>query len=294
MRQLKIGHSITNRESISLDKYLQEIGKIPMISPEREVELARRIKTGDEKAVQELAQANLRFVVSVAKQYQNSGLSLGDLINEGNEGLIKAAWKFDETKGFKFISYAVWWIRQSIMLAILENSRLIRLPLNKAGGVNKAKKIISQLEQEFEREPTTEEIAEMLKLSIAETESILSNQISSVKSLDTPITAEDGSTETTLLDIIKSDCFPDADNDQAYSESLKTEVLRLLSKLTPREYEVVTRLIGFGGSYPMSLSGIADELNLKSSERVRQIRDKAFRRLRLYATDAKLNEFLAQ
>ena len=295
MRELKIFKSITNRESESLEKYLQEIGKIELISPEMEVELARKIKTGDEKALQVLVKSNLRFVVSVAKQYQHNGLTLSDLINEGNIGLVKAARKFDETKGFKFISYAVWWIRQSIMKAIVENSRLIKLPLNKTGGINKVNRLISQLEQQFEREPTAEEISEVLKLSVKEVRLVLKNRVSSVKSLDAPIAIEsDSSTDVTLHDLVKSDGLPDVGSEQTYSESLKTEVVRILDKLTPREYDVVTRLIGYEGKYPMSLSSVADELNLKSAERVRQIRDIAYRKLRVYAEEANMNEYLAQ
>lgn len=295
MRELKIFKSITNRESESLEKYLQEIGKIELISPEMEVELARRIKTGDEKALQMLVKSNLRFVVSVAKQYQHNGLTLSDLIEEGNIGLVKAARKFDETKGFKFISYAVWWIRQSIMIALVENSRLIKLPLNKTGGINKVNRLISQLEQEFEREPTAEEISEIIKLSVKEVELILKNRVSSVKSLDAPIAIDsDGSTDITLLDMVKSDGLPDVGSKQTYSESLKTEMVRILGKLTQREYDVVTRLIGYERNYPMSLSSVAAELKLKSPERVRQIREIAYRKLKMYATDAKLNEFLAQ
>lgn len=294
MRQLKINKSITNRESLSLDKYLQEIGKIPMISPEREVELAKRIKAGDEQAVQELAQANLRFVVSVAKQYQNSGLSLGDLINEGNEGLIKAAWKFDETKGFKFISYAVWWIRQSIMKAIVENSRLIKLPLNKTGGVNKVNRLISQLEQELEREPTAEELSEVLKLSVSEVRLVLKNRVSTLKSLDAPIALEgDGSTEVTLHDMIKSYGLPDVGSEQAYSESLKTEVVRILDKLTQKEYDVVTRYHGINMEYPMSMESIANEFG-KSGQHIRTTYDTAIRKLRVLAIETNMNEFLAQ
>lgn len=295
MRELKIFKNITTRDSLSLDKYLQEIGKTVLLTPEQEVELARRIKTGDEKALQLLVKSNLRFVVSVAKQYQHNGLTLSDLIEEGNIGLIKAAEKFDETKGFKFISYAVWWIRQSIMRALVENSRLIKLPLNKTGGINKVNRLISQLEQEFEREPTAEEISEVLELSVLEVQLILKNRVSSVKSLDAPIAIDsDGSTDITLHDLVKSEGLPDVGSKQTYSESLQTEVVRILDKLTPREYEVVTRLIGYERNYPMSLSSVAAELNLTSAERVRQIRDIAYRKLRVFAKEANINEYLAQ
>ena len=257
--------------------------------------MAKKVRAGDEKALEKLVKSNLRFVVSVAKQYQNSGLTLNDLINEGNVGLVKAAYKFDETKGFKFISYAVWWIRQSIMKALVEDSRLIQLPLHKTGGVNKVSRAISLLEQDFEREPTADEIAEVLELPVSEVELILKSKVSNVKSLDAPVAIDsDGSTELTLLDMLKSDGLPDVGNEQTYSESLKAEVKKLLNILTPREYDVVTRLIGYDRKFQMSLSSVADELNLKSAERVRQIREKAYRKLKEYAIKAKMNESLGQ
>ena len=275
MRQLKITKSITNRESQSLEKYLQEIGKVDLITPEEEVQLAIRIKQGDQRALEKLTKANLRFVVSVAKQYQNQGLSLSDLINEGNLGLIKAAQRFDETRGFKFISYAVWWIRQSILQALAEQSRIVRLPLNKVGLSNKISKAYSQLEQEYEREPSTEELAELLEIGIEEVETTLGVAARHV-SVDAPfVDSEDNS----LLDILEN---PNSDATDAminHHDSLRCEIDRSLSTLTDRQRDVLKLYFGIGVINPMSLEDIGDKFSL-TRERVRQIKDKAITKLR--------------
>ncbi|MBK8567000.1 MAG: RNA polymerase sigma factor RpoD/SigA [Saprospiraceae bacterium] len=275
MRQLKITKSITNRESQSLEKYLQEIGKVDLLTPEEEVDLAKRIKQGDQTALEKLTKANLRFVVSVAKQYQNQGLSLSDLINEGNLGLIKAAQRFDETRGFKFISYAVWWIRQSILQALAEQSRIVRLPLNKVGSLNKINKAFSELEQNFEREPSAEELANLLEIPTEEVETTLGVAARHV-SMDAPfVDGEDNS----LLDVLENIHSPRTDQDLEYTESLRTEIERSLSTLTDRQMDVIKLYFGIGVEHPMSLEDIGDKFGL-TRERVRQIKDKAINKLR--------------
>jgi RNA polymerase primary sigma factor len=275
MRQLKITKSITNRESQSLEKYLQEIGKVDLITPEEEVKLARLIKQGDQKALDRLTKANLRFVVSVAKQYQNQGLSLPDLINEGNLGLIKAAQRFDETRGFKFISYAVWWIRQSILQALAEQSRIVRLPLNKVGLTNRIQKAYSQLEQEFEREPSAEELATMLEMDIEEVSATLGIAARHV-SVDTPLAEGE---DNTLLDVLENPNAVKTDNELDHTESLKVEIERSLKTLTERQKEVICFFFGIGVDHPMSLEDIGEKFSL-TRERVRQIKDKAITKLR--------------
>ncbi len=275
MRQLKITKSITNRESQSLEKYLQEIGKVDLLTPEEEVDLAKRIKQGDQAALEKLTKANLRFVVSVAKQYQNQGLSLSDLINEGNLGLIKAAQRFDETRGFKFISYAVWWIRQSILQALAEQSRIVRLPLNKVGSLNKINKAFSELEQEFEREPSADELAHVLEIPTEEVETTLGVAARHV-SMDAPfVEGEDNS----LLDVLENTSTPDTDQALEYRESLRHEIERSLSTLTDRQCDVIKLYFGIGIEHPMSLEDIGDKFGL-TRERVRQIKDKAINKLR--------------
>lgn len=275
MRQLKISKSITNRESQSLEKYLQEIGKVDLISPEEEVQLAIRIKQGDQRALDRLTKANLRFVVSVAKQYQNQGLSLPDLINEGNLGLIKAAQRFDETRGFKFISYAVWWIRQSVLQALAEQSRIVRLPLNKVGLTNRINKAFSQLEQEYEREPSAEELAEVLEIEIEEVSSSL-NISSRHLSMDSPLS--DGE-ENTLMDVMENPNAVATDGELDHDESLKTEISRSLKTLTERQQDVIKYFFGIGVDHPLSLEDIGERFNL-TRERVRQIKDKAISKLK--------------
>jgi len=275
MRQLKITKSITNRESQSLEKYLQEIGKVELISPEEEVKLAILIKKGDQAALEKLTKANLRFVVSVAKQYQNQGLTLPDLINEGNLGLIKAAQRFDETRGFKFISYAVWWIRQSILQALAEQSRIVRLPLNKVGLTNRISKAYSQLEQEYEREPTPEELAFLLDIDTEEVAATLGVAARHV-SMDQPLF--DGE-EGTLIDVLENHNALSTDNELAVNASLKTEIERSLSTLTERQKEVIRFFFGIGIDHPLSLEDIGERFNL-TRERVRQIKDKAITKLR--------------
>jgi RNA polymerase primary sigma factor len=275
MRQLKITKSITNRESQSLEKYLQEIGKVELISPEEEVALAIRIKNGDQVALDKLTKANLRFVVSVAKQYQNQGLTLPDLINEGNLGLIKAAQRFDETRGFKFISYAVWWIRQSILQALAEQSRIVRLPLNKVGLSNRISKAYSQLEQEFEREPTAEELAVFLDIEIEEVTATLGSGIRHV-SMDQPLS--DGE-DSTLMDVMINPNAISTDNELAFKASLKTEIERSLSTLSERQKDVIRYFFGIGIDHALSLEDIGERFNL-TRERVRQIKDKAITKLR--------------
>lgn len=275
MRQLKITKSITNRESQSLEKYLQEIGKVDLITPEEEVQLAIRIKQGDQIALEKLTKANLRFVVSVAKQYQNQGLSLSDLINEGNLGLIKAAQRFDETRGFKFISYAVWWIRQSILQALAEQSRIVRLPLNKVGLSNKISKAYSQLEQEFEREPSTEELAELLEIGTEEVETTLGVAARHV-SVDAPFV---DSEDNTLLDVLENPNSEAADSEMSHYDSLRCEIERSLGTLTERQRDVIKLYFGIGVEHPMSLEDIGERFSL-TRERVRQIKDKAITKLR--------------
>jgi len=275
MRQLKITKSITNRESQSLEKYLQEIGKVELVSPEDEVKLARLIKQGDQKALDRLTKGNLRFVVSVAKQYQNQGLSLPDLINEGNLGLIKAAQRFDETRGFKFISYAVWWIRQSILQSLAEQARIVRLPLNKVGLTNRIQKTYSQLEQQFEREPSTEEVAEALEMDIEEVAASMGISARHV-SMDSPMSEGE---ENTLLDVLENPNADQTDGDLIHKESLKTEIERSLTTLTERQKEVICFFFGIGVDHPMSLEDIGEKFSL-TRERVRQIKDKAITKLK--------------
>lgn len=275
MRQLKITKSITNRESQSLEKYLQEIGKVELITPEEEVKLAERIKQGDQRALDRLTKANLRFVVSVAKQYQNQGLSLPDLINEGNLGLIKAAQRFDETRGFKFISYAVWWIRQSILQSLAEQSRIVRLPLNKVGLTNRISKAFSQLEQEFEREPSAEELAEALDLEIEDVASTLSMSNRHV-SMDSPLGEGE---DNTLIDVMHNPNAESTDGELEHKQSLQTEIDRSLKTLTERQQEVIRYFFGIGVDHPLSLEDIGERFNL-TRERVRQIKDKAISKLK--------------
>ncbi len=287
MRQLKITKSITNRESQSLEKYLQEIGKVDLLTPEEEVDLAKRIKEGDQFALEKLTKANLRFVVSVAKQYQNQGLSLSDLINEGNLGLIKAAQRFDETRGFKFISYAVWWIRQSILQALAEQSRIVRLPLNKVGSLNKINKAFSELEQEFEREPSPEELAELLEIPTEEVETTLGVAARHV-SMDAPfVEGEDNS----LLDVLENSTSPGTDSALEYLDSLRKEIERSLNTLTDRQCDVIKLYFGIGIEHPMSLEDIGDKFGL-TRERVRQIKDKAINKLRSVSRSKLLKHYL--
>ncbi|MEE9438776.1 MAG: RNA polymerase sigma factor RpoD/SigA [Saprospiraceae bacterium] len=287
MRQLKITKSITNRESQSLEKYLQEIGKVDLLTPEEEVDLAQRIKQGDQEALEKLTKANLRFVVSVAKQYQNQGLSLSDLINEGNLGLIKAAQRFDETRGFKFISYAVWWIRQSILQALAEQSRIVRLPLNKVGSLNKINRAFSELEQEFEREPSPSELAELLEISTEEVETTLGVAARHV-SMDAPfVDGEDNS----LLDVLENRATPKTDQGLEYTVSLRTEIERSLGTLTERQCDVIKLYFGIGVEHPMSLEDIGDKFGL-TRERVRQIKDKAINKLRSASRSKLLKHYL--
>ena len=274
MRQLKITKQVTNRETASLDKYLQEIGKVDLITAEEEVELAQRIKAGDQIALEKLTKANLRFVVSVAKQYQNQGLTLPDLINEGNLGLIKAAQRFDETRGFKFISYAVWWIRQSILQALAEQSRIVRLPLNKIGSINKINKTFAFLEQAHERAPSAEEIAKELDMTINDVKESLKNSGRHV-SMDAPLVEGE---DSNLYDVLNSGESPNPDKTLLH-ESLRTEIERALETLTPREADVVRLYFGMGNQHTMTLEEIGETFDL-TRERVRQIKEKAIRRLK--------------
>ncbi len=274
MRQLKITKQVTNRETASLDKYLQEIGKVDLITADMEVELAQRIKAGDQIALEKLTKANLRFVVSVAKQYQNQGLTLPDLINEGNLGLIKAAKRFDETRGFKFISYAVWWIRQSILQALAEQSRIVRLPLNKIGSINKINKTFARLEQENERPPSAEEIAKELDMTVTDVKESMKNSGRHV-SMDAPLIEGE---DSNLYDVLNSGESPNPDRALLH-ESLKVEILRALETLTPREADVVKLYFGLGDAHPMTLEEIGETFDL-TRERVRQIKEKAIRRLK--------------
>ena len=274
MRQLKISKQVTNRETASLDKYLQEIGKVDLITAEEEVELAQRIKDGDQVALEKLTKANLRFVVSVAKQYQNQGLTLPDLINEGNLGLIKAAQRFDETRGFKFISYAVWWIRQSILQALAEQSRIVRLPLNKIGSINKINKTYAFLEQAHERQPSAEEIAKELDMTINDVKESLKNSGRHV-SMDAPLVEGE---DSNLYDVLNIGESPNPDKTLLH-ESLRTEIERALETLTPREADVVRLYFGLGNQHAMTLEEIGETFDL-TRERVRQIKEKAIRRLK--------------
>lgn len=288
MRQLKITKQVTNRETLSLDKYLQEIGRVELITAEEEVKLARRIKEGDQQALEKLTKANLRFVVSVSKQYQNQGLTLPDLINEGNLGLIKAAQRFDETRGFKFISYAVWWIRQSILQALAEQSRIVRLPLNKIGSINKINKAFSRLEQTYERIPTSLEISEVLEITQEEVKNAMSYAGRHV-SMDAPLKeGEDDSSN--MYDVLMSDDSPKPDN-VLLKDSLRKEIERSLSTLTPREADVVRLYFGLSGNHPLTLEEIGEKFDL-TRERVRQIKEKAVRRLKHTSRSKLLKAYL--
>ncbi len=283
---MKITKQFTNRESLSLDKYLQEIGKVPLLTFEDEIVLAVKIRQGDQAALETLTKANLRFVVSVAKQYQNQGLSLGDLINEGNLGLIKAAKRFDETRGFKFISYAVWWIRQSILQALAEQSRIVRLPLNRVGALNKIGKAYSNLEQEFEREPSATELAQELEMDVEEVTDTLKISGRHV-SMDAPFAQGE---ENRLLDVIESEEIPDPDH-LLMKESLKTEIERALRSLSEREAEVIKLYFGLNKDHSLTLEEIGEKFNL-TRERVRQIKEKAIRRLRHASRSKNLKAYL--
>lgn len=283
---MKITKQYTYRESQSIDKYLQEIGKVELLTADEEIELAKKIKNGDARALERLTKANLRFVVSVAKQYQNQGLSLGDLINEGNLGLIKAGKRFDETRGFKFISYAVWWIRQSILQALAEQSRIVRLPLNRVGALNKIGKAYSNLEQEFEREPSANELASELEMDVSEVADTLKISGRHV-SVDAPFTQGE---ENSLLDVIQNEEQPSPDN-TLISESLKTEIERALSTLSEREAEVLKLYFGFDTEHAMTLEEIGEKFHL-TRERVRQIKEKAIRRLRHASRSKNLRTYL--
>ncbi|MDC3402589.1 MAG: RNA polymerase subunit sigma [Bacteroidetes bacterium] len=286
MRQLKIAKQVTNRESKSLDKYLQDISKIDLITAEEEVELAQKIKRGDQRALEKLVNANLRFVVSVAKQYQNQGLTLPDLINEGNFGLVKAAQRFDETRGFKFISYAVWWIRQSILQALAEQSRVVRLPLNKIGSINKINKTFSYLEQAHERPPSAEEIAEELGLSVSEVKQSLKNAGKHI-SMDAPFAEGE---DSNLYDVISASETPMPDS-ELVKESIREEIGRVLETLSEREADVVKLYYGIGQSSTMTLDEIGNTFDL-TRERVRQIREKAIRKLRKSAKSDLIQSFI--
>ncbi|MDT8401998.1 MAG: sigma-70 family RNA polymerase sigma factor [Bacteroidales bacterium] len=281
MRQLKITKQVTNRDTPSLDKYLQEIGKVDLISPEDEVMLARKIKTGDKEALAKLVKSNLRFVVSVAKQYQNQGMSLPDLINEGNLGLIKAAQRFDETRGFKFISYAVWWIRQAILQALAEQARIVRLPVNKIGSINKINRVFARLEQEFEREPSSQEIADVLQIAPEEVKEVLKSNGRTV-SMDAPISSEE---DNNMYDVMHNDDNPSPDR-HLINESLTYEIERALSTLSPREAKVIKLYFGINMKHPLTLEEIGEELAL-TRERVRQIKEKALKRIQ-YTTRSKI------
>jgi len=289
MRQLKITKSITNRESQSLEKYLQEIGKVDLIQPEEEVRLAVQIRNGDQQALDRLVKSNLRFVVSVAKQYQNQGLTLSDLINEGNLGLIKAALRFDETKGFKFISYAVWWIRQSILQSLAEQSRIVRLPLNKVGLSNRISKAYQQLEQEFEREPSTEELADLLDLPLEEVSATMNAGFRHV-SMDTPLVDGEGGT---IMDLMENPHAVPTDEQLVYHESLQKELEDCLQSLTDRQKTVLCYFFGIGVDHALSLEDIGARFNL-TRERVRQIKDKAITKLRSAKRSNYLRVYLGQ
>ena len=288
MRQLKIAKQVTNRETASLDKYLQEIGRVDLISADEEVELARRIRNGDRAALERLTKANLRFVVSVSKQYQNQGLALPDLINEGNLGLIKAAERFDETRGFKFISYAVWWIRQSILQALAEQARIVRLPLNKIGNINRINKAFSELEQKFERPPSADELAEFLDCPTEEVKQSLSHTGRHV-SMDAPLIDGDESSSS-MYDVMTTDSLPNPDSGLVL-ESLRKDIRTSLRTLTTRESEVVSMFYGLEGKMPMSLEEIGSKFDL-TRERVRQIKEKAIRRLKHTSKNRMLKTYL--
>lgn len=288
MRQLKITKSITNRETASLDKYLQDIGKEDLITAEEEVALAKRIKQGDQRALDKLCKANLRFVVSVAKQYQNQGLSLPDLINEGNLGLIKAAKRFDETRGFKFISYAVWWIRQSILQALAEQSRIVRLPLNQVGSLNKIKKEASKLEQQYERPPSADEIATSMQLPEDKVDSTMKISTKYV-SMDAPLTHDE---DSSFLDVFVSDDSPHTDDD-LMRESLTREIQRSLATLNEKERDVINLYYGIGRAHGMTLEEIGAKFDL-TRERVRQIKEKAIRRLKQNSRSRLLKAYLGE
>ena len=286
MRQLKITKQVTNRETASLDKYLQEIGKVELITAEEEVQLAQRIRQGDQSALEKLTKANLRFVVSVSKQYQNQGLSLPDLINEGNLGLIKAAQRFDETRGFKFISYAVWWIRQSILQALAEQSRIVRLPLNKIGSINKINKAFSKLEQEYEREPIAEEIAELLEMTENDVKESMKNSGRHI-SMDAPLVQGE---ESNMYDVLRSNDSPSPEAG-LINDSLRKEIDRALSTLTSREADVIKYYFGLNGEHAMTLEEIGEKFDL-TRERVRQIKEKAIRRLKQTSRSKILKTYL--
>ena len=288
MRQLKIAKQVTNRETASLDKYLQEIGRMDLISADEEVELARKIRAGDRLALERLTKANLRFVVSVSKQYQNQGLALPVLINEGNLGLIKAAERFDETRGFKFISYAVWWIRQSILQALAEQARIVRLPLNKIGNINKINRAFSELEQKFERPPSAEELAEFLSCSTDEIKQSLAQNGRHI-SMDAPLVESDESSSN-MYDVLMGDSLPSPESNLVL-ESLRSDIRRSLTSLTPRESEVISMFFGLEGKAPLSLEEIGDRFEL-TRERVRQIKEKAIRRLKHTSKNKMLQEYL--
>lgn len=274
MRQLKIIKQVTNRETASLDKYLHEIGKVDLLTAEEEVELARKVRNGDNHALEKLIKANLRFVVSVSKQYQNQGLSLPDLINEGNLGLIKAAKRFDETRGFKFISYAVWWIRQSILQALAEQARIVRLPLNKIGSINKINRALSELEQKYEREPSIDEIAKAIELAPEDIKDAMRSSGRHI-SMDAPLTEdEDGD----MYEVLLSEESPSPDGN-LLNDSLRKEIERALSSLTDREANIIKLYFGLNGKHPYTLEEIGEEFNL-TRERVRQIKEKAIKRLK--------------
>mmetsp|Transcript_7673 Transcript_7673/g.17650 ORF Transcript_7673/g.17650 Transcript_7673/m.17650 type:complete len:288 (+) Transcript_7673:3246-4109(+) len=286
MRQLKISKQITNRENQSLDKYLQEIGKVDLLTADEEVVLAKRIRAGDKAALEKLTKANLRFVVSVAKQYQNQGLSLSDLINEGNLGLIKSAQRFDETRGFKFISYAVWWIRQSILQALAEQSRIVRLPLNRVGSLNKISRTFSQLEQKYEREPTTEELADVLEISVNEVRDTMKVSGRHV-SVDAPFVQGE---ENSLLDILENDSEEKPDK-ELIQDSLRKEIRRSLETLTDREADVILLYFGLNGAHAMTLEEIGARFHL-TRERVRQIKEKGIKKLRQSSRSDSLKPYL--
>ena len=288
MRQLKISKQVTNRETASLDKYLQEIGRVDLITAQEEVDLAQKIKKGDQLALTKMVNANLRFVVSVSKQYQNQGLSLPDLINEGNLGLIKAAQRFDETRGFKFISYAVWWIRQSILQALAEQSRIVRLPLNKIGSINKINKTFARLEQEFEREPSADEIGVALDLSPEDVKEAMRHTGRHV-SMDAPLASSDENTSN-MYDVLQSEESPSPEN-SLISESLRKEIERALATLTTREADVVRLYFGLNGEHALTLEEIGERFDL-TRERVRQIKEKAIRRLKHTSRSRLLKTYL--
>ncbi len=289
MRQLKITQSITNRrESHTLEKYFTEVSNVSMITPDEEVTLAKRIKEGDDLALEKLVKANLRFVVSVAKQYQNRSLPLNDLINEGNLGLIKAAKKFDETKGFKFISYAVWWIRQSIMQALAEQSRIVRLPMNKSGAINQIRRAYAELEQRFEREPTEEELADILDMKPSEVRNTLGAEVKQM-SIDAPFGEDESGS---LLDVLENVATGPTDGHLVFNDSLQVETIRALSTLTTREKDVIMMSFGIGYENPCTLEEIGNAMDL-TRERVRQIREKALQKLREPDKNRRLKEFCA-